>query len=209
MRLSRVIGIVGGALAGGGLALAVGPTWAATFNQNLGIWQDAPPPIEAAGEGAAESAPRGAGGLSSLDLPAPLLVADPMAALPPVTPLVAAPVAKPKPRVRLPAPARASVLAPLEAAPTASEIVGKSLSQGASDPNVPLPHPNLAEMSAEGAVAGRTRLFGRADPGDGVLDFKGGLFGLTVPIPADRNAPGGNTRYSPGLPTLEMGPGAR
>lgn len=205
MRLSRVIGIVGGALAGGGLALAAGSTWAATFNQNLGIWQEAPAPSEAAGEGASGSA----AGPSSRDVPAPLLVADPVAALPPVTPLVAAPVAKPKPPARPPAPARASVLAPAEAAPTAAEIVGKSLSQGASDPNVPLPHPNLAEMSAEGAVAGRTRLFGRADPGDGVLDFKGGLFGLTVPIPADRNAPGGNTRYSPGLPTLEMGPGAR
>lgn len=205
MRLSRVIGIVGGVLAGGGLALAVGPTWAATFNQNLGIWQEAPPPSEVAGEGASAST----AGRSSRELPAPLLVADPVAALPPVTPSVAAPIAKPRPPVRPPAPARASVLAPAEAAPTASEIVGKSLSQGASDPNVPLPHPNLAEMSAEGAVAGRTRLFGRADPGDGVLDFKGGLFGLTVPIPADRNAPGGNTRYSPGLPTLEMGPGAR
>lgn len=197
MRLAQVFGMLGGALAGGWLALAAGPTWAATFNQNLGIWQGAPPPVEAVVRPTAE--------LPSRDVLAPLLVADSVETAPPA----AAPVAKPKPPARPSASAKASVLAPAQTAPTGAEIVGKSLSQGPSDPNVPLPHPNLAEMSAEGAVAGRTRLYGRADPGDGILDFKGGLFGLTVPIPADRNAPGGNTRYSPGLPTLEMGPGAR
>lgn len=204
IRLVRAMGIIGGVMAGGWLALAADSTCAATFNQNLGIWQGEAPPSEAAGEVAA----RIAAPPPSRDVLAPLLVADPVAALPPAPP----PAVKPKPPARRPAPARASVLAPAEAAPTASEIVGKSLSQGASDPDVPLPHPNLAEMSAEGAVSSRgggTRLFGRADPGDGVLDFKGGLFGLTVPIPADRNASGGNTRYSPGLPTLEMGPGTR
>ncbi len=197
MRLAQVFGMMGGALAGGWLALAGGPTWAATFNHNLGIWQDAPPPVEAVLQSALE--------LPSRDVLAPLLVADSVETAPPA----AAPAAKPKSPARPAAPAKASVLAPAQTAPTGAEIVGKSLSQGPSDPNVPLPHPNLAEMSAESAVAGRTRLYGRADPGDGILDFKGGLFGLTVPIPADRNAPGGNTRYSPGLPTLEMGPGAR
>ena len=201
MRLARVIGMMGGVMAGGWFALAAGATCATTFNQNLGIWQDGPPSIEASGEGAAE----GVVAPTPRDALASLVVADPVAALPPVP----APAAKPKLPARPPTPARATMLAPAEAAPTASEIVGKSLSQGPSDPDVPLPHPNLAEMSAESAVSSRTRLFGRADPGDGVLDFKGGLFGLTVPIPADRNASGGNTRYSPGLPTLEMGPGAR
>lgn len=197
MRVARVFGRMGGALAGGWLAVAAGPTWATIFNQNLGTWQDAPPPIETV----VRSAPE----LPSRDVLTPLLVAGPVE----VSPSVAVPAAKPKSPARPSASPSASVLAPAQAAPTGAEIVGKSLSQGPSDPNVPLPHPNLSEMSAEGAVASRTRLFGRADPGDGVLDFKGGLFGLTVPIPADRNAPGGNTRYSPGLPTLEMSPGAR
>ncbi len=137
----------------------------------------------------------------SQDVLTPLLVADPVDA--------AAPAAKPKPPVRPPAPGRAAVIAPTQTEPTGAEIVGKSLSQGPSDPNVPLPHPNLSEMSADRGVSSGTRLFGRADPGDGILDFKGGLFGLTVPIPADRNASGGNTRYSPGLPTLQMGSGTR
>ncbi len=193
MRLARVIGIMGGVMAGGWLAVAAGSTCAATFNQNLGIWQDEAPSAEVAAQIAVPPPSR--------DVLAPLLVADPVVPAPPA--------AKPKPPVRSPAPGRAVIVAPAQTAPTGAEIVGKSLSQGPSDPNVPLPHPNLTEMSAESAAAGRTRLFGRADPGDGVLDFKGGLFGLTVPIPADRNAPGGNTRYSPGLPTLEMGPGAR
>ncbi|MSP76327.1 MAG: hypothetical protein EXR12_09345 [Rhodospirillaceae bacterium] len=200
-----MIGIMGGMVAAGWLGLAAGSTCAATFTQNLGIWQDGPPSPEAAPEAAAEPPSR--------DVSAPLLVADPVAALPPVSapvsPVIPPLVAKPKTPARPLAPARASVLAPAQAAPTGAEIVGKSLSQGPSDPDVPLPHPNLAEMSAESAATSRTRLFGRADPGDGVLDFKGGLFGLTVPIPADRNAPGGNTRYSPGVPTLEMGPGTR
>jgi hypothetical protein len=193
MRLARVIGIMGGVMAGGGLALAAGSTCAANFNRNLGIWQDEAPSAEVVARIAVP--PR------SRDVLAPLLLADSVDA--------AAPAAKPKPPVRSPAPGRAAVIAPAQTAPTGAEIVGKSLSQGPSDPNVPLPHPNLTEMSAESASASRTRLFGRADPGDGVLDLKGGLFGLTVPIPADRNAPGGNTRYSPGLPTLEMGSGAR
>lgn len=193
MRLARVIGILGGVMAGGWFAVAAGSTCAATFNENLGIWQDEAPSAEVAAQITVLP--------SSRDVLAPLLVADPVD---PATPAV-----KPKPPVRSPAPGRTALIPPAQTAPTGAEIVGKSLSQGPSDPNVPLPHPNLTEMSAESAAAGRTRLFGRAEPGDGVLDFKGGLFGLTVPIPADRNAPGGNTRYSPGLPTLEMGPGAR
>lgn len=205
MRLAQVFGRMGGVLAGGWLAVAAGPTYATTFNQNLGLQQDAPPPVEAVVQPAQE--------LPSRDVLAPLLVAEsvdaPALVVAPVTPPVAAPAAKPKPPPRPSAPARASVLAPAQAAPTGAEIVGKSLSQGPSDPNVPLPHPNLAEMSAESAAAGKARLFGRADSGDGILDIRGGVFGLTVPIPADRNAPAANTRYSPGLPTLEIGPGAR
>lgn len=193
MRLARAIGIMGVMMAGGWVAMAAGSTCAATFNRNLGIWQDEAPSAEVAAQIVVPS--------QSRDVLAPLLVADPVDA--------AAPAAKPKPSVRSPAPGQAAIVAPARTGPTGAEIVGKSLSQGPSDPNVPLPHPNLSEMSAESAAASRTRLFGRADPGDGILDFKGGLFGLTMPIPADHNAPGGNTRYSPGLPTLEMGPGAR
>ncbi len=205
MRLARVIGSLGGVLAGGWLALSAGPTCAATFNQDLGIWQDGPPPIEAAPNGAIGGGTESAAGLPSRDVLAQLLVADPVAAVPPAP----VPAAKPKPPARSPAPTRAIVIAPAQAAPTGAEIVGKSLSQGPSDPNVPMPHPNLAEMSAESTTAGRTRLFGRTDSGDGILDIRGGVFGLTVPIPADRNAPPANTRYSSGLPTLEIGPGAR
>lgn len=196
----RLAGTMGSAMAGIWLALAAGSTGAATFDQNPGMLQGDAAPTKPAAEVAARIAvPE-----HSRDVLAPLLVVDPVDA--------AAPAPKSKPPVRSPAPARATVVAPVEIAPTGAEIVGKSLSQGPSDPNVPLPHPNLTEMSADRALSSRasgTRLFGRADPGDGVLDFKGGLFGLTVPIPADRNAPGGNTRYSPGLPTLQMGSGTR
>jgi hypothetical protein len=87
--------------------------------------------------------------------------------------------------------------------------VGKLLAPGASDPNVPLPRSDLAESPSGNGASGGPQLFGRADTGDGVFDLRGGVLGLRIPIPADRNAPSTNTRSSPGLPTLQMGSGTR
>jgi hypothetical protein len=87
--------------------------------------------------------------------------------------------------------------------------VGKLLAPGASDPNVPLPRSDLAESPSGNGASGGPQLFGRADTGDGVFDLRGGVLGLRIPIPADRNAPSTNTRSSPGLPALQMGSGAR
>lgn len=84
-------------------------------------------------------------------------------------------------------------------APSAAELVGKLLAPPASNPDVPLPHPGLAERSeAPPSLAGPT-LYGRQEPGGGVLGFR-------MPIPAGRGgSPGsswGNTRYgSPSLPS--------
>jgi hypothetical protein len=71
--------------------------------------------------------------------------------------------------------------------------VNKALNPGASDPDVPLPHPDLARSSAASgdlaAAGGKTRIYGRQEQGGGVLGFR-------VPIPADRGVSGGTTRYS-------------
>jgi hypothetical protein len=75
-------------------------------------------------------------------------------------------------------------------APSSADIVNKLLSPGPSDPNVPLPRADLAGQTAESGPSTRPQIFGRGEDG-------GGVFGLRVPIPADRNAPGSNTRYSP------------
>ena len=66
---------------------------------------------------------------------------------------------------------------------TAAEIVGKMLAPGASNPDVPLPHPDLAEKFADrtdiqGPLRGPTP-FGRGETGGGVLGFR-------VPIPVER-----------------------
>jgi len=83
-----------------------------------------------------------------------------------------------------------SSLTPAEAQPTGAEIVGKLLSPGASDPDVPLPHPDLAERSdpAPGPLSGPT-LFGRGESG-------GGVIGLRMPIPVDRGGAPATTRSS-------------
>jgi hypothetical protein len=179
----RVIGLVAGAW----LVCSAGSTYAATFNQNLGMSTDGPQLAEALLE------PGGSG--ASRSVLAPPVVADP------------APVAKPQARpARTQAPARPAAAPP---APTGAEIVGKLLSPGASDPNVPLPRADLAETPSGNAASGGPQLFGRADTGDGLLDLRGGVLGLRVPIPADRNASGANTRSSPGVPDLQMGSGTR
>lgn len=80
----------------------------------------------------------------------------------------------------------------IAAAPAASaaEIVGKLLAPGASDPDVPLPHPDLSG-TAEGDQPLRSpKVFGRGEPGGGVL-------GVRVPFPVDRSGSADTTRYSP------------
>lgn len=84
---------------------------------------------------------------------------------------------------------------PAEPPATAAEIVGKMLAPGASNPDVPLPHPDLAEKfsnrtEVEGPLRGPTP-FGRGETGGGVL-------GLRVPIPVDRGGAGGATTSSAG-----------
>ena len=110
-----------------------------------------------------------------------------------------------KPRVQL---AQAKTKAPLptpmvERSPTNVEIVNKALNPGASDPNVPLPRADLSDGAGnEPQASNAPRIFGRGEDGGGVL-------GLRVPIPADRNAAGTTARYGAGQANPELGPETR
>jgi hypothetical protein len=108
-------------------------------------------------------------------------------------PVVAAPIVRPRPATSAAskAPPRSS-LTSVEAQPSGAEIVGKLLSPGASDPDVPLPHPNLAERhdAAPESLSG-PKLFGRGETG-------GGVIGLRMPIPVDRSGAAASTRSSGG-----------
>jgi hypothetical protein len=110
-----------------------------------------------------------------------------------------------KPRAQL---AQAKTKAPLptpmvERSPTNVEIVNKALNPGASDPNVPLPQAGLSDgAGSEPPASNAPRIFGRGEDGGGVL-------GLRVPIPADRNAAGATARYGVGQVNPELGPEAR
>lgn len=151
------------ARSGGLAALAVGMSagfaCAATLNQNLGIWQEeAEAPVEMA----------------------PLMVVDPVATLPPV--------ARPRPIVPVQTRVAPSPIGAAAPAPTAAEIVGKLLAPRASDPDVPLPHPDLSEKSESGGPLTGPALYGRSEPGGGVVGFR-------VPIPVDKSGSTGNTRY--------------
>lgn len=83
---------------------------------------------------------------------------------------------------------------------TAAEIVGRMLAPGASNPDVPLPHPDLSEKfsdrtDAQSPLKGPTP-YGRGESG-------GGILGLRVPIPVHRSAPVGTTTSSPAALPLE------
>jgi hypothetical protein len=110
-----------------------------------------------------------------------------------------------KPRAQL---AQAKTKAPLptpmvERSPTNVEIVNKALNPGASDPNVPLPQAGLSDGAGnEPQASNAPRIFGRGEDGGGVL-------GLRVPIPADRNASGATARYGSGQASSESGPETR
>jgi len=87
--------------------------------------------------------------------------------------------------------------------PTAAEIVSKMLAPGASNPDVPLPHPDLSEKFSDRAevqspLKGPTP-YGRAETGGGILGFR-------VPIPVDRRAAGGATTSSSGVLRPEVLP---
>lgn len=76
---------------------------------------------------------------------------------------------------------------------TAAEIVGRMLAPGASNPDVPLPHPDLSEKFSErtdtrSPLKGPTP-YGRGEAGGGVLGFR-------VPIPVNRSAASGATTSS-------------
>lgn len=69
-----------------------------------------------------------------------------------------------------------------EQGPTAVEKLNKSLNPGASsDPDVPLPHPNLANVGPGAPSRAGTQVYGRQEEGGGVL-------GLRMQIPVDRGS---------------------
>ena len=68
-----------------------------------------------------------------------------------------------------------------ERGPSNVDLVNKALNPGASDPDVPLPHPDLAKSNGERSVSSsKPQIYGRPEDG-------GGVFGLKMPIPAVRN----------------------
>lgn len=76
---------------------------------------------------------------------------------------------------------------------TPAEIAGRSLNPGASDPDVPLPHPGLSEEFSNRTDVARP-LSGPTPYGRG--ESGGGILGLRLPIPAHRGLPGQTTRSS-------------
>ena len=92
---------------------------------------------------------------------------------------------KDRSRTKVPAPTPAT-----ERGPTNVELVNKALNPGASNPDVPLPHPDLANSIGEqSASSGRPQVYGRQEQGGGILGFR-------MPIPADRSGSSGAARSS-------------
>ncbi len=77
---------------------------------------------------------------------------------------------------------------------TAAEIVGRMLAPGPSNPDVPLPHPDLSEKFSD-RTEGREPLKGPTPYGRG--ETGGGILGFRVPIPVERSNAGGTTTSSP------------
>ncbi|HQS14623.1 hypothetical protein [Reyranella sp.] len=73
---------------------------------------------------------------------------------------------------------------------TPAELAARSLNPGASDPDVPLPHPGLSEEFSDRTDVARPLTgptpFGRGESGGGVL-------GLRLPLPAQRGSSGQTT----------------
>jgi hypothetical protein len=82
-------------------------------------------------------------------------------------------------RGKAPAPSPAG-----ERGPSNVDLINKALNPGASDPDVPLPHPDLARSNGDSPASnGKPQIYGRQEEGGGVL-------GLRMPFPADRGASG-------------------
>jgi hypothetical protein len=79
---------------------------------------------------------------------------------------------------------------PVAPPPSGAEIVGKMLNPP-SDPDVPLPRRDLATRPPTDGPSDRPTIFGRQEEG-------GGVFGVKIPIPADRDASDRHTRSSSG-----------
>jgi hypothetical protein len=77
----------------------------------------------------------------------------------------------------------------IDQGPSNIDRVNKALNPGPSNPDVPLPHPDLANPSGRPDTSSGPQVFGRQEQG-------GGVFGLRMPIPADRSAPSAGTRSS-------------
>ena len=91
----------------------------------------------------------------------------------------------------------------IDRGPSKVDLVNKALNPGPSDPDVPLPHPGLANAtSSPPAAMTGPQIYGRQEEG-------GGVFGFKVPIPADRNGSGAPTRYSAGSSGLNAAPESR
>lgn len=87
--------------------------------------------------------------------------------------------------------------------PSNIDLLNKALNPGPSDPDVPLPHPDLSRSGGDQPIGGsEPQLFGRQEQG-------GGVFGLRMPIPAGRPTPATTTRYSRLPAVLEGAPSAR
>lgn len=113
---------------------------------------------------------------------------------------VSSPAARPRPVLTAEAKKPLPGIKPAEPPATAAEIVGKLLAPGASNPDVPLPHPDLSEKysdrsEVEGPLKGPTP-FGRSETGGGVLGFR-------MPIPVERSGGGSATTSSSGGLTPE------
>jgi len=79
---------------------------------------------------------------------------------------------------------------PVAPPPSGAEIVGKMLNPP-DDPDVPLPRRDLATRPPTDGPRDRPTVFGRQEEG-------GGVFGVKIPIPADRDASDRHTRSSSG-----------
>jgi hypothetical protein len=86
---------------------------------------------------------------------------------------------------------KAPQASPMAPPATGAEIVGKMLANPPSDPDVPLPQRDLATRPPTDGPADRPTIFGRQEEG-------GGVFGVKIPIPADRDASDRRTRSSSG-----------
>ena len=91
----------------------------------------------------------------------------------------------------------------IDRGPSNVDLVNKALNPGPSDPDVPLPHRDLANSTpSQPAVTTGPQIYGRQEEG-------GGVFGLKMPIPADRNGSGATTRYSSGRSGSDAAPEMR